>query len=453
MTIGVVARGVRKIFSYGAAKPDSVFEIGSITKTFTGLILAQMVEQKKVRLTEPVRALLPTGTVAPPTSRAEITLLDLCTHRSGLPAWPDNLKLVNVNPHNLDEYDEKALYAFVAGHGVRLPAKQISYSNVGVGLLGQASRQPGGHSVRGAAAPRGDEPTRDARHGHHNPPRNARAVRPRSRRHSQTSSCLGQQRRPRRGRRDSVNRRGHADLPRSSASPRPPAADGTCDCGGKDSRGGDPRLARGPGGRRRRRAHRAQLVHRCAGKLLAQRRLPLGYSACAIFNPEKDFAVVVLHNEAAERGFFMDRVGWHVVQRLTGLPAVSLAPASVSRGLPRPRALPRDSWCRPNARHACGQPFFLFLRRSTRSRPRGVWNGRRSDERTLPRPPFDVEPPRRPRPLRPRRPLALRVRPRRNRRAARQPRRRRHALGRRARRASLPALSHYAPPKLRGSRA
>jgi CubicO group peptidase (beta-lactamase class C family) len=66
VTIGVVAHSVRRIFTYGAAKPDSVYEIGSISKTFTGLILAQMVQQKKARLDEPVRALLPPGTVAAP---------------------------------------------------------------------------------------------------------------------------------------------------------------------------------------------------------------------------------------------------------------------------------------------------------------------------------------------------------------------------------------------------
>jgi CubicO group peptidase (beta-lactamase class C family) len=59
VTIGVLQPSVRRIFSYGTAQPDSVFEIGSITKTFTGLILAQMVEQGKVQLDEPVRDLLP----------------------------------------------------------------------------------------------------------------------------------------------------------------------------------------------------------------------------------------------------------------------------------------------------------------------------------------------------------------------------------------------------------
>ena len=49
VSIGVVEHGVRHVFSLGAAKPDSIFEIGSITKTFTGLVLAQMVEQGKVK--------------------------------------------------------------------------------------------------------------------------------------------------------------------------------------------------------------------------------------------------------------------------------------------------------------------------------------------------------------------------------------------------------------------
>lgn len=83
--------GVRHFFSYGVAKFDSVFEIGSITKTFTGLILSQMVEQDKVRFDDPVRELLPPGTVQKPAA-AEITLLDLATQHSGLPRMPDNFK-------------------------------------------------------------------------------------------------------------------------------------------------------------------------------------------------------------------------------------------------------------------------------------------------------------------------------------------------------------------------
>src|SRR5579862_8448695 len=59
LVIGVIDHGKRAVFPYGTASTDSIFEIGSVTKTFTGLILAQMVVQKKVTLDEPVRALLP----------------------------------------------------------------------------------------------------------------------------------------------------------------------------------------------------------------------------------------------------------------------------------------------------------------------------------------------------------------------------------------------------------
>lgn len=138
VTIGVIAHGTRKIFTYGAVKADSVFEIGSITKTFTGLALAQMVEQKKVKLDEPVRALLPKGTVAAPASGAEITLVDLSAQHSGLPRLPDNMKPADEsNPYA--DYGSKELYAFLSAHGVALPAKpEFAYSNLGVGLLGQA---------------------------------------------------------------------------------------------------------------------------------------------------------------------------------------------------------------------------------------------------------------------------------------------------------------------------
>ena len=60
--------GERRIFTYGTARPDSIFEIRSITKTFTGLILAQMVVQKQVKLNEPVRALLPAGFAGKPSA-------------------------------------------------------------------------------------------------------------------------------------------------------------------------------------------------------------------------------------------------------------------------------------------------------------------------------------------------------------------------------------------------
>ncbi|HTX75747.1 MAG TPA: serine hydrolase [Terracidiphilus sp.] len=137
VVIAVVDHGVRRVFSYGAAKTDSIFEIGSISKTFTGLILSQMVEQGKVHFDDPVRELLPPGTVAKPDG-PEITLLDLATQHSGLPRMPDNFKPGDpANPYA--DYHAANLYAYLAQHGVARPAKtDFLYSNLGFGLLGQA---------------------------------------------------------------------------------------------------------------------------------------------------------------------------------------------------------------------------------------------------------------------------------------------------------------------------
>src|SRR5262249_26148763 len=137
LTIGVVEHGVRSVFTYGTAHPDSIFEIGSITKTFTGLLLARMAAQGKVKLNEPVRELLPPGTAAKPNG-SEITLLDLATQHSGLPGLPDNFKPVDIrNPYA--DYHPARLYAYMSKRGVARPAHPpFFYSNLGLGLLGQA---------------------------------------------------------------------------------------------------------------------------------------------------------------------------------------------------------------------------------------------------------------------------------------------------------------------------
>ena len=114
-----------------------MFEIGSITKVFTGLMLAQMIEQGSVRPETPVRELLPKDTVAKPKG-AEITLLDLVTQHSGLPRLPDNMKPADPNNPYAD-YRAENLYQFLGKHGVAKPDKPaFLYSNLGMGLLGQA---------------------------------------------------------------------------------------------------------------------------------------------------------------------------------------------------------------------------------------------------------------------------------------------------------------------------
>jgi serine-type D-Ala-D-Ala carboxypeptidase/endopeptidase len=137
VVVGVVDHGERRVFHYGAARADSIFEIGSVTKTFTGLALAQLAEQGKVRLDEPMRPILFPDIAAGPAG-AEITLLDLVTHRSGLPSVPDNLD--PKDPSNpFADYDSAALHVFFASHGtVKPPDARYLYSSFGIGLLGYA---------------------------------------------------------------------------------------------------------------------------------------------------------------------------------------------------------------------------------------------------------------------------------------------------------------------------
>jgi len=148
VAIAVYERGVRRVFSYGAVKPDAIFEIGSITKTFTGLMLAQMAAQGKVKLDEPVRELLPPGTVAKPPG-AEITLLDLAAQRSGLPPMPDNIDLADMdNPYA--SYHAADLMAYIGRHQVANPSRVTSqFGSLGFGLLGVALAQRGGVSYSG----------------------------------------------------------------------------------------------------------------------------------------------------------------------------------------------------------------------------------------------------------------------------------------------------------------
>ena len=137
IVIGVSEHGVRRVMAYGAAKPGSMFEIGSITKTFTGLLLAKMAAQGKLDLRDPVRGLLPPGAAG--TSRGlEITLLDLATHHSGLPAMPDNAGPGN-QAGTYTGYHASDLYDYIRRHGLGKPEHtEYLYSNLGFTVLGAA---------------------------------------------------------------------------------------------------------------------------------------------------------------------------------------------------------------------------------------------------------------------------------------------------------------------------
>jgi CubicO group peptidase (beta-lactamase class C family) len=113
----------------------SGFEIGSITKTFTAILLADMVRTGKVRYDDPVSRYLPDSVRVPSRDGREITLLDLATHHSGLPGMPDNMSPADPNNY-LADYSAAQMYAFLSG--VQPGDDSYQYSNIGFGLLGHA---------------------------------------------------------------------------------------------------------------------------------------------------------------------------------------------------------------------------------------------------------------------------------------------------------------------------
>ncbi len=135
--IGLIENGKTQIFSFAADAPNSVFEIGSITKTFTATALAIMVERKMVALDDPVRKYLPADAV-PPGDGPEIRLVDLATQTSGLPRLPGNMKPKDfANPYA--DYTPQLLYAFLGQVSLKRSAgAKFLYSNLGMGLLGHA---------------------------------------------------------------------------------------------------------------------------------------------------------------------------------------------------------------------------------------------------------------------------------------------------------------------------
>lgn len=131
----------RRVLTYGAKAAggapisfDTLFEIGSLSKTFTSLLLADMVLGGEVRLDQPVAELLPVKLAS--RSGPPITLHHLATHSSGLPRMPPDFAPADFeNP--FADFTVENLYAFLSTYiPPRDPGARYEYSNVGAGLLG-----------------------------------------------------------------------------------------------------------------------------------------------------------------------------------------------------------------------------------------------------------------------------------------------------------------------------
>ena len=144
IVVGVIDPQGRRIVAYGSLdkgdpRPlngDTIFEIGSVTKVFTSLLLSDMVQRGEVALADPVAKYLPPEVKVPERGGRAITLVDLSTHTSGLPRMPSNFHPKDpANPYA--DYTAEQLFEFISSYQLtRDIGSQFEYSNLGGGLLG-----------------------------------------------------------------------------------------------------------------------------------------------------------------------------------------------------------------------------------------------------------------------------------------------------------------------------
>lgn len=144
--VGVSRAGQRQIIPLGVLTPgamepptaDTLYEIGSITKVFTALALADMVREGKLSLDDLLRDRLPGGGVVPSRSGKEITLAMLASHTSGLPRISSQTAMwaiISLDPYAL--FSEKHIHHFLANYQLsRDPGAAVEYSNLAYGILG-----------------------------------------------------------------------------------------------------------------------------------------------------------------------------------------------------------------------------------------------------------------------------------------------------------------------------
>jgi CubicO group peptidase (beta-lactamase class C family) len=147
LAVGIIFGDSSKVYCFGRQKksdtvkisPSTIFEIGSITKTFTAVLLAESVLQNKMSLEDPIDKYLPDSVKLLPDMQNKIKLSNLITHTSGLPRIPDDfIKNTTYTGRNADlHFGEKELFDYLRNYKNSTPVGHFAfYSNLGVGLLG-----------------------------------------------------------------------------------------------------------------------------------------------------------------------------------------------------------------------------------------------------------------------------------------------------------------------------
>lgn len=145
LVVGYVNPSGRAVYGFGRADenrrsgpPDgrTLFEIGSVTKTFTGQMLAQAVMEGRLRVTDPIRLYLPQDVLTKDSPLAWVSFLDLATHTSGLSEAPSNLP--SKDPRNpMAGYSTALLLDYLrTAKPISPVGRDFYYSNTAAGLTG-----------------------------------------------------------------------------------------------------------------------------------------------------------------------------------------------------------------------------------------------------------------------------------------------------------------------------
>ena len=132
----IIAVGFGDIATQKPLTKASLINLGSVSKAFTGILLADMILKKEIDLDAPVENYFPKHVIIPSYNGQKITIRHLATHRSAMPSDPGNLR--SSDSYNLwNNYSTDEFYHFLATYKLeRPPGEKPEYSNTGVALLG-----------------------------------------------------------------------------------------------------------------------------------------------------------------------------------------------------------------------------------------------------------------------------------------------------------------------------
>ncbi|MFN8251536.1 MAG: serine hydrolase domain-containing protein [Ferruginibacter sp.] len=144
LSMGVLKDGKPFFYNYGETVKGNkqlptnknLYEIGSVTKTFTGILLAKAVTEGKIKLSDPVNLYLPKDAAWLVSGNDTARIVHLSNHTSGILPLPDNFDMTNMeNPYK--DYGEDKLLAYLKTAQLqRRPGEKFEYCNLGVGMLG-----------------------------------------------------------------------------------------------------------------------------------------------------------------------------------------------------------------------------------------------------------------------------------------------------------------------------